>query len=130
MIEKIEQELRDTLADAETPRGFSWENRYHNNPAISSCDRLFVARCSPENIRALLAELDRRAERIVELEKAGYGKPVIRRVERAPLVFDNARDDERCRWPDCTCYGPQAHNHCKRQTHRTLSDRTQEERDG
>lgn len=73
-------------------------------------------------------ELSRLRTRVAELEAAGYGKPVIRQVERAPLVYDGACDDERCRWPECTCYGPQAPNHCKRQTRRTLDARALSER--
>ncbi|MGN6775968.1 hypothetical protein, partial [Rhizobium sp.] len=42
----------------------------------------------------------------------------------------STRDDERCRWPECTCYGPQAPNHCKRQTRRTLDARALSEREG
>jgi hypothetical protein len=42
----------------------------------------------------------------------------------------STRDDERCRWPECTCYGPQAPNHCKRQTRRTLDASALSEREG
>lgn len=54
----------------------------------------------------------------------------IEKIERTPPVYDDARDDERCRWPECICYGPQAPNHCKRQTRRTLDARVLSEREG
>jgi hypothetical protein len=28
--------------------------------------------------------------------------------------MSNTADETRCRWPDCTCYGPQAPNECRR----------------
>jgi hypothetical protein len=40
------------------PEELSWADGYENNPAVRQGDRIFIARCSPKNIRLLLDHIE------------------------------------------------------------------------
>jgi len=63
------------------------------------------AKEAADRIASLEAALAQRDKCIAQLKAAGYGKPIIRRVERAPLVFDDSTDAASC-WH---CHGTGRH---------------------